>query len=53
MNLRLDRIVLPLADFVLEVDITINSQVAALCGPSGSGKTSLLDLIAGLRRPKF
>jgi molybdate transport system ATP-binding protein len=52
MNLRLNRIVLPLADFVLEVDTTIHNQVTALCGPSGSGKTSLLDLIAGLRRPK-
>jgi molybdate transport system ATP-binding protein len=52
MNLRLDRIILPLAEFVLEVDVDIGSQVTALCGPSGSGKTSLLDLIAGLRRPK-
>lgn len=52
MNLRLNRIVLPLAEFVLEVDTVITSQVTALCGPSGAGKTSLLDLIAGLRRPK-
>ncbi len=52
MKLRLNRISLPLAEFPLDLDITISEQVTALCGPSGSGKTSLLDLIAGLRRPK-
>lgn len=52
MNLRLKKIVLPLADFPLEVDVEIQNQVTAIFGPSGAGKTSLLDLIAGLRRPK-
>ncbi len=52
MNLRLSRIELPLAEFHLEADLSITAPVTALCGPSGSGKTSLLDLIAGLRRPK-
>ena len=51
MKLSLNRIQLALAEFTLEVDVTLTSQVTALCGPSGSGKTSLLDLIAGLRRP--
>jgi molybdate transport system ATP-binding protein len=52
MSLLLKQISLPLSDFVLEVDVEIASQVTAICGPSGAGKTSLLDLIAGLRRPK-
>ena len=52
MKLLLKEIVLPLSEFTLEVDVEISSQVTAICGPSGAGKTSLLDLIAGLRRPK-
>jgi molybdate transport system ATP-binding protein len=51
MNLRLKNILLPLADFSLAVDVEIQNQVTAIFGPSGAGKTSLLDLIAGLRRP--
>jgi len=52
MNLLLKKISLPLADFAIEVDVEIQSQVTAIFGPSGAGKTSLLDLIAGLRRPR-
>ena len=52
MNLLLKKVFLPLTDFPLEVDVEIHSQVTAIFGPSGAGKTSLLDLIAGLRRPK-
>lgn len=52
MNLLLKKIFLPLAEFPLEVDVEIQNQVTAIFGPSGAGKTSLLDLIAGLRRPK-
>jgi molybdate transport system ATP-binding protein len=52
MNLLLKKIILPLTDFPLEVDVEIQHQVTAIFGPSGAGKTSLLDLIAGLRRPK-
>lgn len=51
MNLLLKNISLPLADFSIEVDVELQSQVTAIFGPSGAGKTSLLDLIAGLRRP--
>ena len=52
MKLVLQRICLPLAEFTLQVDVEIQGQVTAIFGPSGSGKTSLLDLVAGLRRPK-
>jgi len=52
VKLKLKSISLPLADFVLELDLELSSQVTGIRGPSGAGKTSLLDLIAGLRRPK-
>jgi molybdate transport system ATP-binding protein len=35
----------------LEVDVTLSARVTGLFGPSGAGKTSMLELIAGLRRP--
>ena len=50
MKLLLKNIRVPLADFVLEVDVEITGRVTALFGPSGAGKTTLLDLLAGLRR---
>jgi molybdate transport system ATP-binding protein len=50
MNLRLSNIVMPLADFTLELNEELRAPVTAIFGPSGAGKTSLLDLVAGLRR---
>ena len=37
--------------FRLEVNMTVGEGVTALFGPSGCGKTTLVELIAGLRRP--
>lgn len=51
MNLLLQNISLPLAEFALKIDVQLQCQVTGLFGPSGAGKTSLLDLIAGLRQP--
>ena len=39
-------------DFTLAIDEKLTGRVAALFGPSGSGKTTVLDAIAGLRRPQ-
>ena len=49
--LLLKNISLPLGRFSLEVNIEMPRRVTVLFGPSGAGKTSLLDVIAGLRRP--
>jgi molybdate transport system ATP-binding protein len=51
MNLRLDQVRLPLVGVTLEIDATFDRPITGIFGPSGAGKTSLLDLIAGLRRP--
>ncbi len=51
MNLRLHGVRLELARFALEIDTTFHLPLAGVFGPSGAGKTSLLELIAGLRRP--
>jgi molybdate transport system ATP-binding protein len=47
----LHNILLPLATFDLQVDLELPHRVTAISGPSGAGKTSLLELIAGLRKP--
>ena len=51
-TLRLADVRLSLAEFTLEVDVTVRGRVTALFGPSGAGKTSLLEVVAGLRRPQ-
>ncbi len=53
MSLVLKNISLPLSDFRLEVEAEVRRPIiTVIFGPSGSGKTSLLDLVAGLRRPE-
>ena len=38
--------------FELEMRERIEARVVALFGPSGAGKTTVLESIAGLRRPR-
>ncbi len=41
-----------LGDFTLDAEFAADGRFIALFGPSGSGKTSLINVIAGLLRPK-
>jgi molybdate transport system ATP-binding protein len=45
-------VVVPLAEFTLEVSLELSARTTALYGPSGAGKTSMLEVIAGLRTPQ-
>ena len=51
MSIIIRGLVLPLAHHTLEVDVAMRARTTAVYGPSGSGKTSLLEAIAGLRKP--
>src|SRR5262245_29873227 len=52
MKLRLEALRLRQGSFELEATAYWKGQAVGISGPSGSGKTSLLELIAGLRRPQ-
>jgi molybdate transport system ATP-binding protein len=51
VSVELHGLRLPLAPFTLEATACLAGRVTGLFGASGSGKTSLLEIIAGLRRP--
>lgn len=52
MNLRFANITLHLRGLALQLNATLDQRVTGLFGPSGSGKTTVLELVAGLRRPE-
>jgi molybdate transport system ATP-binding protein len=41
-----------IGSFHLDVDFKVSSGITVLTGPSGSGKSSILNCVAGLRRPE-
>jgi molybdate transport system ATP-binding protein len=51
VKLTLENVTLPLAGFTLKVNLIFTAPVTGVRGPSGAGKTSLIEIIAGLRRP--
>lgn len=51
MSVALRSVRFPLSGFDLDVDAELPPGWTGLVGPSGAGKTSLLELIAGFRRP--
>jgi molybdate transport system ATP-binding protein len=51
VNLEISNLQLPLLSFPLEMDTRLGALITGIFGASGAGKTSLLEVIAGLRRP--
>lgn len=51
MRLRIQDLELPLADFNLSVSLDAEVGVLGIMGESGSGKTSLMEVLAGWRKP--
>jgi molybdate transport system ATP-binding protein len=51
MNLRCHGLRHRQGPFLLEIDLDLSGQVIGIFGRSGAGKTSLIEIMAGLRRP--
>ena len=51
MKLQLKDLRLHQGAFLLQIDLEVTGQVIGIFGGSGAGKTSLLEVVAGLRKP--
>ena len=51
MKLSLTNLQLRQGNFVLDINVEVSGQVIGIFGNSGAGKTSLLETVAGLRKP--
>jgi len=51
MKLCFRKIRLRQGTFVLDLDLAIEGQIIGIFGNSGAGKTSLIEIVAGLRKP--
>ena len=52
MRFRLKNLHLRQGSFLLQIDLELDGQVIGIFGGSGAGKTSLLEVVAGLRKPE-
>lgn len=50
-GMQLCDLAMPVGRFHLHVDLVLSAGITGVFGVSGAGKTSLLEMIAGLRRP--
>lgn len=51
MSLVLNNLRMQLGQIHLALDLELSGRITGIFGPSGSGKTSLLEIVAGLKRP--
>lgn len=51
MRLQCKNLQLRQGAFLLEIDLEVSGEVIGIFGNSGAGKTSLLEVVAGLRKP--